>query len=76
MGTEVHLGVGRVLASGKHVELIHHFHDVLAKGAEHQGEVSLLRKAQPCASDLSLSGLLHPIGDLQHHPPGSMRKGR
>lgn len=41
-----HLGIGRMLASGKHVDLIHHLCYVRAKGAEHQSEVPLLHPTQ------------------------------
>ena len=38
-----YLGIGWMLAGGKHVDLIHHLRNVRAKGAEHQGEVPLLQ---------------------------------
>ncbi len=40
---KLHLRVGRVLAGGKHVELIYDLHYVRAKGAKHQREVPPLR---------------------------------
>ena len=41
-----YLRIGWMLASGKHVDLVHHLRNVRAKGAEHQSEVPLLYSSQ------------------------------
>ena len=52
-----YLGIGWMLASGKHVDLIHHLRYIHAKGAEHQGKVPLLHSPQH--SPLSRWSLKH-----------------